>query len=62
LGHLEPLFCEFEEEGVEDEADWAVGTNWEHLDEDEDSANTEVVEEMLLHVWSMFQRNWITAL
>jgi hypothetical protein len=42
LGQLEPLFCELEEEGVEDEADWTVGTNWEHLDEDEDSANSEV--------------------
>jgi hypothetical protein len=49
-----------EEEEVADEADWAVGNNWESFDDDEDAANAEVVEERLLRVWSMFQSDCIT--
>ena len=31
-----------------------VGNIWEHLEEEEDTANVELVEDRLTHVWSMF--------
>ena len=54
LRWLDALFCEFcEEEGEGDDAG-NVDTFWGRLGGAEDAANAEVVEDKLVHVWSMF--------
>ena len=57
---LGALFCEFWDDKEEEEGAGDVGACWECLDGAEDAVKAEVVEERLVCVWSMFQRDWTT--